>query len=248
MIIKLISVKSILSKSKVLDYSLNPYIGCQHGCTYCYARFMKRYTKHSEEWGDFVDIKINAPTLLRHELMRKKPGKIWISGVCDPYQPVEAKYRLTRRCLEIILSHNWPVYIQTKSPLVLRDLDLIREFGDKIVVTLTITTADEEVRRIFEPNAPSIKARLNALKQLSEAGVNTRVMIAPVLPGAEKLIDAIDGLVNEVLIDRLNYHYADHIYRSHNMEEYMTSKYFNRMKIILSERLKAKNIPYQIFY
>ncbi len=248
MIIKLISVKSILSKSKVLDYSLNPYIGCQHGCTYCYARFMKRYTKHSEEWGDFVDIKINAPTLLRHELMRKKPGKIWISGVCDPYQPVEAKYRLTRRCLEIILSHNWPVYIQTKSPLVLRDLDLIREFGDKIVVTLTVTTADEEVRRIFEPNAPSINARLNALKQLSEAGVNTRVMIAPILPGAEKLIDAIDGLVNEVLIDRLNYHYADHIFRSHDMEEYMTSKYFNRMKIILSERLKAKNIPYQIFY
>jgi DNA repair photolyase len=130
MIIKEISAKSILSKSKVTAYTINPYIGCEHGCTYCYARFMKRFTGHKEAWGEFVDAKINAPILLESEIKKKKVGKVWISGMCDPYQPLEKKYELTRKCLEILLKHQWPVTIQTKSNLVLRDIELFKKFKD----------------------------------------------------------------------------------------------------------------------
>lgn len=91
------------------------------GCIYCYAQFMKKYTGHNEKWGDFVDIKINSAILLEKEIKKKKRGVVWISGVCDPYQPVEKKYGLTRRILEILSKENWSVIVQTKSPLVLRD-------------------------------------------------------------------------------------------------------------------------------
>ncbi|UCG36703.1 MAG: radical SAM protein, partial [Candidatus Bathyarchaeota archaeon] len=125
MIVKEITAKSILSTSKVMDYSLNPYIGCEHGCTYCYARYMKRFTGHTEQWGEFVDVKINAPELLQHEIRKKKTGRVWVSGTCDPYQPLEKQYRLTQQCLETLSAHSWPVTIQTKSPLVSRDLELL---------------------------------------------------------------------------------------------------------------------------
>ena len=94
MIVKEIQAKAILSVSKVYDYVINPYTGCQHGCTYCYARFMKRFTGHKEPWGEFVDVKINAPYLLRVEINKKKKGSVWMSGVCDPYQPQEEKHGL----------------------------------------------------------------------------------------------------------------------------------------------------------
>src|SRR3990170_3901369 len=108
MIVKEVRAKTILSKSKVSDYTINPYIGCEHGCTYCYARFMKRYTGHREPWGRFVDVKINAVSLLQGEIRRKRAGKVWISGVCDPYQPIEKEYELTKGCLEVLLRHGWP--------------------------------------------------------------------------------------------------------------------------------------------
>ncbi len=103
MIIRETQAKTILSVSKIHDYALNPYTGCEHACSYCYARFMKRYTGHKEPWGEFVDAKINAPDLLAVEIGKKKRGSVWVSGVCDPYQPVEGRYRLTRMCLEILV-------------------------------------------------------------------------------------------------------------------------------------------------
>ncbi|MGB9893505.1 MAG: SPL family radical SAM protein, partial [Candidatus Saccharicenans sp.] len=113
------TAKSILNKSKVFDYCLNPYTGCAHACRYCYASlFMRRYSGHSEPWGQFVDIKINAPELLRGQLPKAKKGTIWIASVCDPYQPVEARYQLTRKCLIEISRYQFPVFIQTKSDLV----------------------------------------------------------------------------------------------------------------------------------
>ena len=180
MIVKEVYAKTILSKSKVHDYTINPYIGCEHSCTYCYARFMKRFTGHKEEWGRFVDAKINAARLLQREIEKKKPGRIWISGVCDPYQPIEKKYRLTRRCLEILSKHNWPITVQTKSPLVKRDLKLLGEFTDS-EVGLTITSSDENIRKIFEPHASSIKDRIETLEKLHSAGLKTFAMIAPLL-------------------------------------------------------------------
>ena len=127
MIIKEVYAKTILSKSKVMDYTVNPYIGCEHGCTYCYARFMKRFTGHKEKWGSFVDLRINAPKLLQREIKKKPVGRIWISGTCDPYQPLERKYELTKKCLKILSRHDWPITIQTKSPLVKRDAHVLQQ-------------------------------------------------------------------------------------------------------------------------
>jgi DNA repair photolyase len=230
------NVKSILSKSKIYDYVINPYTGCQHGCSYCYARFMKRVTGHQEPWGEFVDVKINAVDLLRSEVTRKKRGRVWVSGVCDPYQPLEAKYKLTRQCLEILAKNNWPVIIQTRSPLVLRDMDILSEMPD-VEVGLTVTTADENIRKLFEPVAPPIGDRLKALDELHKAGVRTYAMIAPMLPGAEGLGELLKGKVDYAIIDRMNYHYADWVYRKYGLEDKLTDEFFRRTRRQLASKL-----------
>ncbi|MEE9400177.1 MAG: radical SAM protein [Dehalococcoidales bacterium] len=217
MIVREITARSVLSRSKVYKYTINPYTGCQHACTYCYARFMKRFTAHKEPWGQFVDVKINAPDLLLREVKRKPAGRVWISGVCDPYQPIERKYKLTRKCLEILIQHDWPITIQTRSALVLRDLELLRRSPD-VEVGITVTTADDKIRRLFEPHASPIKERIGVLGELRLAGIRTFVMIAPMLPGAEALVNILDGKVDYVLIDRMNYHYADWVYRKYQLE------------------------------
>src|SRR5512138_3464481 len=177
MIVRETQAKSILSASKIYPYVINPYTGCQHNCSYCYARFMKRFTGHREPWGEFVDVKVNAPDLLKREITRKKPDRVWMSGVCDPYQPLEGKYKLTRQCLEILAQNGWPVTIQTRSPLVLRDLDIITQ-GKGFEAGMSITTADDHIRSLFEPAAPPIEARVRALDELHQAGVRTFAMIA----------------------------------------------------------------------
>ena len=247
MIVKEICVKSILSNSRVFDYTVNPYIGCEHGCTYCYARFMKRYTGHKEAWGEFVDVKVNAASLLQREVKRKRVGRVWISGVCDPYQPLEKKHELTKSCLEILLKHGWPVTVQTKSPLVLRDMESLRKFN-QIEVGLTITTADEDIRKIFEPNSPPIKERIETLEKLHSIGIKTFAMIAPMLPKAEGLVAQLSGKVDYVLIDKMNYHYADRVYRRYKLEYAMTSNFFTRKKIELADAFKKEGIPYQLLF
>jgi DNA repair photolyase len=225
MICKETYVLSILSRSQVFDYVVNPYVGCQHGCTYCYARFMKRFTGHKEPWGEFVDVKANAPDLLKREIVKRLPRRVWISGVCDPYQPLEREYELTKECLEILIQHDWPITVQTKSPLVLRDIDLFMK-SDKIEVGLSVTSADDEIRTLFEPGAPSIKKRIEALEELHLAGIRTYAMIAPMLPGAEELAGRLSGKVDYVLIDRMNYPYGAWVYRKYGLEYAMSYDFF----------------------
>jgi len=242
-----IDAKTVLSESKVFDYAVNPYIGCEHGCTYCYARFMKRATGHKEPWGKFVDVKINAPILLQREIRKRKAGRVWISGVCDPYQPLEGKYKLTKKCLEILLRHGWPVTIQTKSPLVLRDIETLKKFGD-IEVGFTITTSDEDVRKIFEPNAPSIKERIEALDELHSIGIKTFAMIAPLLPKAEGLVTRLIGKVDYVLVDKMNYHYADWVYSKNGLEYARNRNFFEEKKMELANAFKRENIACQLLF
>jgi DNA repair photolyase len=207
LIVNEITVKSILSKSGIpgADYCINPYIGCSHKCKYCYASFMKKYTGHTELWGSFVDAKINAPEILRRQLKRAAKGNIIISSVTDPYQPLEGNYKLTRRCLEELLPYQFSVDILTKSPLVLRDIDIFKKFN-KLEVGITITTDDERIRKVFEPEAPSLEARINTLKRLHESGLKTYVFIGPVLPmNPEVLCERIIRSVDYVFIDRMNY-------------------------------------------
>ena len=229
LIIREIQAKTILSKSKIYPWVINPYTGCQHGCSYCYARFMKRVTGHREPWGEFVDVKINAPDLLRVEIRKKKRGRVWLSGVCDPYQPLEATYQLTRQCLEILALHSWPVIIQTRSPLVLRDMDIMKEVQE-LEVGLSVTTADDTIRKLFEPRAPPIHDRIRALDELHKAGIRTYAMIAPLLPGAEGLADLLKGKIDYVLVDRMNYHYADRVYQKYGMEDALTDDFFERTR------------------
>lgn len=224
--IKEIHAKSVLSPSKIYDYVVNPYVGCQHACSYCYARFMKRFTGHREPWGDFVDVKINAPELLSKEIKRKRTGTVWVSGVCDPYQPLEAKYKLTGKCLEILMRKNWPVMIQTRSPLVLRDLEIFKN-SRNIEVGLSITTANDKIRKIFEPYAPPVEKRLSAIETLHQNGIRTYVMIAPILPDAENLIALLVGKVDYIIIDRMNYSHAGKIYERHGWKDKNTCDYFH---------------------
>ena len=238
--IKEIKAKNILSKSKVYDWTINPYVGCQHGCIYCYAKFMKRFSGHKENWGEFVDVKINAPELLSQEIKEKKKGRVWISGVCDPYQPVEKKYELTKKCLEILQKNNWPVVIQTKSPLVLRDLELLKKFQE-IEVGFTITTDDEEIRKIFELRTVPINERIETLDKLHQEGIKTFVMIAPLLPKAESLVPKLKGKVDYVIIDKMNYHYADWIYKKYQWEKIQNGNE-------LANLFKKENIPCQVVF
>lgn len=244
MIIKEIQSKTILSVSKVYPYVINPYTGCQHNCSYCYAHFMKRFTGHKEPWGQFVDVKVNAADLLRQEIARKRTGRVWVSGVCDPYQPLEGRYKLTRQCLEILAHNDWPVTIQTRSPLVLRDMDILRE-GKDFEAGMSITTADEDMRKIFEPNAPPIKERVRALDEIHKAGIRTFAMIAPMLPGAESLAEILIGKVDHVIFDRMNYHYADWVYRKYNLEDKLTDDFFNRTERMLSSAFAKSGISFQ---
>jgi len=247
MIVREKQVKSVLSSSKVYDYALNPYVGCEHACTYCYARFMRRFSGHREPWGEFVDVKINAPDLLGREIKRKPVGTVWVSGVCDPYQPIERRYRLTRQCLEILVENQWPVCVQTRSPLVLRDLDVLR-LGLRLEVGFTITTADDEIRRLFEPRASSVQERLEGLAVLHQAGIKTFAMIAPILPGAERLPELLAGEVDHILVDRLNYGYGNWVYKQHGLEYARTDAYFETTGRELAAACARLGIPCRVVF
>jgi len=247
MIVREIFSKSVLSKSQIYDYAMNPYVGCSHSCRYCYAAFMRRFTGHKEKWGEFVDVKINAPELLAREIKRKRMGRVWVSGVCDPYQAAEKKYKLTKRCLAIFLENQWPVTIQTKSALVLRDIEILEKFKD-IEVGFSITTADEKIRKLFEPGASPIKERIHALDVLHSRGIRTFAMIAPILPGAEGLIEELRGKVDYVLIDRLNYFYANWIYVENKMEWAKEDPFFIQTAEALREGFEEKDISVQVLF
>ena len=202
---KEIICKSVLSKSRLEDYSINPYRGCTHCCKYCYAPYILR---ENREWGTFIEPKVNAPEILEKELKRNKPGNIFISSVTDPYNSLEKKYKLTRRVLEKLVNTKFSASIQTKSTLILRDLDLLKKI--KCEVGMTITTFDENARKIFEPNAsPSIE-RLEALRKLKQEGVKTYIFFGPLLPfisdkNLEETIKKFSTVdPDKVFVDRLN--------------------------------------------
>lgn len=209
--VKEIECKSILNRSGLADYALNPYVGCEHGCRYCYGRFMVRFTKHRESWGRFVDVKVNAPWVLMKQVKRSRVGRVFISSVCDGWQPSEEKYGITRACVEILLVSGFPITILTKSALVSRDLDLI-EGRSEVELGATLTTLDEGYRRLFEPRGSSGKERITLLKQAKEKGITTYAFLGPIMPylfdtqeNLRMLIAACrDVGVNWIYVDLLN--------------------------------------------
>ena len=204
LVIKEIDVKSVITKTDipVCDYAVNPYIGCTHGCKYCYASFMKRFTNHPEEWGAFLDVKYWSE-LKRPE---KYAGKeLFFGTVTDPYNPQEETYRRTRTLLEQLLGSGVRISIQTKSDLVLRDIDLIKMFPDARV-GFSINTLDEAFRNDMD-RAVSIERRLAAMKKLYDEGIRTTCFISPIFPDitdCEAIIDRVKDQCNLVWLENLN--------------------------------------------
>jgi DNA repair photolyase len=210
-----IMCKSVLSNSGIepFDYSVSPYVGCEHACVYCYARFMLRFraAQQNKQWGDFVDAKVNAPTILLKDIRKKPKGVTWLSAVTDPYQPLEKKYDLTRKCLEVLFGFKFPIWIQTKSSMVLKDLDLITRFPEKDV-GFTILTLDDDLRKQIEPGASPVDERVAALAEISERGIRTFAFVGPILPQLTDSEETLAKLAHElvksrttnILFDRLN--------------------------------------------
>ncbi len=203
-IIQEIEVKSVLTKSNlpVSDYSVNPYVGCTHACRYCYASFMKRFTGHPEPWGTFLDVK-HWPEIKNPE---KYAGKeLFISSVTDPYNPQEEKFQRTRTLLEQLEGSGVKLSIQTKSDLVLRDMDLIKKFPDARV-GFSINTLDEDFRADMD-QAVSIERRLAAMKKLHDAGIRTSCFMSPIFPGitdVEAIMDRVKNQCNFIWLENLN--------------------------------------------
>jgi len=180
---KEIIVNSIITKSNLpdSDYVINPYVGCMHSCIYCYARFMKRFTGHEEPWGKFVDVKINATDSIPSKTSKYKGKSIFLSSVTDPYLSFERNYKLTRKILEKLIPLQPNLGIQTKSDLIIRDIDLLKKFAN-CEAGLTITTTDDNIRKELEPCSSSVNDRIEAIKKLKQAKIKTYVFIGPIMP------------------------------------------------------------------
>lgn len=203
-IIQSVKVKGILTKSNlpISDYSVNPYVGCTHGCKYCYASFMKRFSNHPEPWGEFLDVKY-WPEIKHPE--RYGGRDLFIGSVTDPYQPQEKVFERTRQLLIQLRQSGAKITIATKSDLVLRDLDLIRDFP-AARVSWSVNTLDEEFGRDMD-KAVSIERRLDAMKRFHRAKVFTACFISPIFPGitdVEAIIRRVKGQCNVIWLENLN--------------------------------------------
>lgn len=181
--VKLIKVKAkeIFTKTKLpgADWVINQYVGCEHACLYCYAKFISRWRPGSYgKWGSWVEAKVNAPELVKE---RRVAGWVYMSSISDPYQPVEKDLKLTRQILEN-LDKKTKLAIQTKSDLILRDIDLLKGFKN-IQVGLTINDFKGEAKEVFEPFSPSNEKRINALRALKKEGIGTYAFVSPIIPG-----------------------------------------------------------------
>lgn len=243
--------KTILVRSRISEksYCLNPYTGCQHGCLYCYATFMRKYTEHKERWGEFVDVKINSPELLAKEIKLAHRWEVIVSSVTDPYQPLERRYKLTRQCLKILLKYQMPVSILTKSSLVLRDMDLLLQF-DHCEVGLTITTEKDKIRKLFEPYSSPIPERIRALETFHRSGLRTYAFIGPILPqNPEELATQLLGAVDFVYIDRMNYwRRIVSLYQRYGLKFGLEPNYFHLVTQRLQKIFSGEGVEVRIIF
>ncbi len=208
-----IHAKSVLNKSKLSDFTLNCYVGCSHRCLYCYARYMKKFKERPEDWGEFVDVKINAPEVLKKDIKRiKLPKEVYMSTVCDGWQPLEEKYKLSRACLRILLEAGFNMSILTKSSLIRRDFDLLEAHNKQVSLGMTITTLNTELKRLLEPGASEPQERIDTLKEARQKGIEIYVFLGPLMPeftdtqsNLEEIFSALKSLeLDRIYIDRLN--------------------------------------------
>ena len=237
-----IRAKTIIVKTNLPegDFVINPYVGCMHGCKYCYARFMKRFTGHAEPWGSFVDIKNNAPDLIPKGTNKYRKKSIIISSVTDPYQPIERKYKITRKILERLITLQPNLDLITKSDLVVRDIDLFKQFKN-CMVTLSFSITNEKLRKQVELLSSPAKQKINALKELHKAKIPTALFISPIFPQITdwvKIINETQSFVDEYWFENLN------LYPSIKGEIYSFLKK-NRPELIeIYKKIYSKNNNY----
>ncbi len=228
-------VNKVISPDVGLEYSINPYQGCEHGCVYCYARNSHNYWGYSAgtDFETNIIVKLNAAELLDKKLSSKSwnAAPIVLSGNTDCYQPVEKKYKITRQLLEVFWKHKHPVGIVTKNNLILRDLDILTNLAQHnlVSVAISLNTLDDKFRQKLEPRASSVKTRLNLIERLTKAGIHVSVLAAPIIPGLNDdeilglakavskagakslyhIVVRLNGGVKDIFIDWLKKHYGD---------------------------------------
>ncbi len=253
--INIIQAKSVLVKTNLpgSDWVINPYNGCAFACMYCYAAQIARWRHPGEIWGQFLDVKINAPQILRQELIKlskknksKNFGSIFFGSVTDPYQGMEVKYQITKKCLEVLADFNYrgSISLQTKSPLILKDIELLKRIKN-VTIGFTVTTLDDKVSRFLEVNAPPVSSRINALKQLHDAGISTYAFIGPILPYFVNNQQKITAILDELQKAGVNEVWFEHLH----LNSAIKNRLFNYLKKqapqLLSEFAKADTPEYR---
>lgn len=262
MIINEIKTNDYLTNSNLpaSDYVINPYVGCSHGCKYCYASFMKRFTGHQEAWGDFIDIKRCDKKIN----LKKIAGKsVFLSSVTDCYNEYEEKYAITRSILEQLVKSNCKLSISTKSKLILRDIDLLKKIKD-VTVCMSVNTLDESFKDDMD-KASSIKDRLDALKELHENGIYTVLFMSPIFPyitNWKEIIEISNDFVDEFWFENLNlrgsykYSILNYIKEKYNdlfckyidIYENKNNYYWNDLSKKIEEYCVNNNIKYTNFF
>ena len=204
MLVKEIKVNDYLTKSNLpaSDYVINPYVGCSHGCKYCYASFMKRFTGHTEDWGTFIDVKRSDKKINLNKISKKS---VFLSSVTDCYNQLEEKYKLTRHILEQLVNSDCYLSISTKSKLILRDIDLLKQIKN-LSVSMSINTLDENFRNDMD-NASTIEERLNTLRELHDNGIHTVLFMSPIFPYItewKEILEKSKNYVDEYWFENLN--------------------------------------------
>lgn len=264
--IKHIVAKNILSRSKIGDfnYAINAYTGCPHACIYCYAEFMRKISNHAEKWGEFIDIKeFDEGSLVKFK-QNYNGEKVFMSSVTDCYNPLEAKFKKTRKTLEILAYSEVKLQILTKSRLVLRDIDLLSTMPN-VRVGFSVCVTDENLRRIFEPRASRVDERLAALAALRAHGIKTFLFVAPIFPQitpAVKIAREYGGLGDEICFDRLNLYptFRDRIlsFIGRNFPDLLAlykqiylfndNSYWSELKDVLVRELSGSGAKFDIFF
>lgn len=248
--VRTIEVDRVLMPEGQGHYYLNPYVGCMIGCSFCYVMDRADLSRRLEglpavPWGSWVDVKVNAPDVLREELKRLPPGLVRMSPiVTDPYMPLERKYRITRQCLELLLPAGFRPVVLTRAARVVEDLDLLRRWPN-VAVGLSIPTDDDKWRTLFEPGGDPIEERFEALSALSSAGVSTFAVIQPMLPmDPERLAARIGPLARAVRIDRMHDIWrVRHLYEQGGIPWAAEDAFFTETEAALRESFARQGVP-----
>lgn len=242
-----IEVRSVLTAQRggggiPTDFSINPYRGCLFGCSYCYAsKFVHDDAVKRAEWGKWVEIKKNAVNALQRESHKVQGGSVFFGSATDPYQPIERRVGLSRAMLEVLLlAFPAHLHIQTRSPHVVRDIDLFKKFGDTLTIGVSIPTDSEVVRKAFEPRAPSIPRRIAAAKELKEAGIRVTASVAPLLPCTPRRLAALlKPAFVKAWVGEMNFYdraeQLRNLYAERGWNDYLLPSHKERVKAALTE-------------